>query len=870
MATPEHRLLSRIIQQVGALEEVLAYGIVEDDFINIQCRAIWQMILGYFKSSATRGSVMSEDAFRNEFSHFELVEAPNMTVAALCHDLRNQRLTLRLKEAAVSAVELADSDPMAAAAALKQAADTVISYGHSACSDVRLSSHMGQLIQNYEMKESGLIQPVVHWPWAPLDEEVGGISEEDYILLWGRPKCVPVGTPLLTPSGEFVPIEKCTRVFGVSHDTQKMGARVVTGCSDVVNKNVVEVVTRTGKRMLVGEDHPLLRPDLTYTEARHLRAGDYVGVARTVRTQGTPGDTDYYELLGLLTGDGGFTTNHVTFTNTDKGILQRVQELVFKRGCSMQKIPSSVYDYSITNKKGAKNPVLETLRQEHLFGCKSEHKRVPPSLLSKNTVCVSAYLGGLLSTDGGVYKTTVRWNTSSSDLARSIQHLLLRLGVTGALGEVTTNIGTTAYTVNVQSQEQHVALLRHLRPYISCEHKLLALVDNCERKILRKRQDDGVPFTSALHSAIHAAKNKKGAWPKVWKSKFDRSKLFRRSGSISRALLRTLAKELDAPELLVWADGDVRWEAVLSVKDVGVLPCVDISVSGDHNFLVGDVFTHNSMKTFVLNYAMSHFYLEQGKRILCYTKEMSPTNMLLRISSFICALPYRETRLGKLSKGDKATLLDLERIVKEREAATQGRNDLIILSGQDAAGHDGVTWLQSKIKQHKPDICCVDGLYLLNDDRSSKKTADWQRVMHISRDVRQMILETHVPVIATMQANRAAAKNSGAELDEIAFADAVGQDITQGFRVINEKNSPTIALIAGGSREYELHGVRINGVPCTDFSFHSIMTDKEIEKSAQEDTSEEDAPQKQRKPPRKLKSSGTADAQMDEAIRNHI
>lgn len=434
MATPEHRLITRVIQQ-GDMKEVLAYGIVEDDFSNLQCKAIWNYLFGYYKSNDTKGSVVSEDSFRQMFSHFEFVEAPNMTTQALCHDLRTQRLTFKLKEAATAAVEAAELDPLTAAATLRQAADSLVSYGSNKSSDVFLSTQMAALLQQYELREQGLIRPVVTWPWEPLNVEVGGISEEDYVLFWGRPK---------------------------------------------------------------------------------------------------------------------------------------------------------------------------------------------------------------------------------------------------------------------------------------------------------------------------------------------------------------------------------------------------------------------SMKTFVMTFVMAHAYLEQGKRILCYTKEMTPDNMLLRTAAFMGQLPYRETRLAKLSPVDKATMVDLNRLIIERAEDTQGRNELIVLSGRDANGHDSVPWLQAKIEQYRPDVCFVDGLYLLNDNRGSKRTADWQRVMHISRDIRQMILETHVPIVATMQANRAAAKNSSAELDEIAFADAVGQDITQGFRVINEKNAPTIALVAGGSREYQLHGLRIHGVPCVDFTFKEIMSEKEIEKAHRDDESHDE------------------------------
>jgi hypothetical protein len=90
-------------------------------------------------------------------------------------------------------------------------------------------------------------------------------------------------------------------------------------------------------------------------------------------------------------------------------------------------------------------------------------------------------------------------------------------------------------------------------------------------------------------------------------------------------------------------------------------------------------------------------------------------------------------------------------------------------------------------------------------------------------------------VIATMQANRQAAKNQTAQLDEIAYSDAIAQDATGIFRVINEKKTPTIALVAGGTREYKIHGVRIHGIPATDFSFKELMTEKDIMTAKEQD-----------------------------------
>jgi replicative DNA helicase len=416
MSNNEFRLITRIIRE-GHIKDVLAYGITEEDFTTLQGRSVWNNIYSFYKDHATRGSVQDEASFRANNSHFTFVDAPAMSTQAICHELRKFRLATALQTSSQTVVELAAVDPIAAALALRNLADSVIGLGTNKCNDIHLSNDIDRLIKQYEMKEDGTIKPILMWPWGRLNEVAGGIEEEDYILFYGRPK---------------------------------------------------------------------------------------------------------------------------------------------------------------------------------------------------------------------------------------------------------------------------------------------------------------------------------------------------------------------------------------------------------------------SMKTFVLTYLMAHAY-EQGLRVLCYTKEMTPDNIMQRTYSFLANLPYQDVRQGRLSVAHKQSLNELGRHIHDEYIRTNGKNELIVLSGQDSNGSDGVVWLSNKIDQYKPDICFVDGLYLLNDDKGSKKGADWNRVMNISRDIRQMILDKRVPVLATMQANRKAAGHQDAELDEIAYSDAVGQDITQSFRVINEKNMPTIALLSAGSREYNLHGIRINKCPCQDFGFHSEM-----------------------------------------------
>lgn len=241
-----------------------------------------------------------------------------------------------------------------------------------------------------------------------------------------------------------------------------------------------------------------------------------------------------------------------------------------------------------------------------------------------------------------------------------------------------------------------------------------------------------------------------------------------------------------------------------------------------------------SMKSWVLAFLIAYSY-NQGLKPLIYTKEMHPENIFMRVAACIAELPYQEFRKGTLEGHEEAAFFSLIELVDDMHSW----QDMICLSGNDApGGRDTVEWLQSKVEKHKPDLIFIDGMYLMTNSRGAKNQADHARVRDISRDLRQMQLATKIPLICTLQANRKAAGHDKAELDEVAFSDAIGQDATLIVRVINEKNAPTIALVVGGSREFAFPGCRIMGVPATDFSYYGEMTEKEVNAAKDRDTSE--------------------------------
>ena len=235
-----------------------------------------------------------------------------------------------------------------------------------------------------------------------------------------------------------------------------------------------------------------------------------------------------------------------------------------------------------------------------------------------------------------------------------------------------------------------------------------------------------------------------------------------------------------------------------------------------------------SMKSWIICYLAAFIIdLDPAYRILIYSKEMDADEIFERIGCTMAGVDYEHFTAGRLTPEERDSfycVADSLRLLKQRMT-------FVCLSAQDVRpGQDTVAWLESKIDRYKPHIVFVDGMYLMSDLHGSKKPNE--RVANISRALRQVVLHMKIPVIASVQANRDAAKNEDANTEEVAFSDSLGQDATMLIRVINEwkKGANTLALVMGGAcRRYKLSGFRIHGMPAHNFSYYGELSDKEAQ-----------------------------------------
>lgn len=237
-----------------------------------------------------------------------------------------------------------------------------------------------------------------------------------------------------------------------------------------------------------------------------------------------------------------------------------------------------------------------------------------------------------------------------------------------------------------------------------------------------------------------------------------------------------------------------------------------------------------SMKTWVTSYIGKHAYIRARKRVLFYTMEMNVEQVAARIACLFAEVDYNAFRSGKLQPEAKNRVFYiLQQLQQDEVILGNGARPPYFLLTSSRGTRGGVSWLQSKIRETDPDLVIVDGMYLMHDDRGGKSTQEWQRVMHISRDLKMLAQEFNIPLIGVTQANRTSEKSRGEDLTELAFSDSLGQDADAVFRAsrvtkIEENIKRTyVYLSAPGLREGVFDGIVIRGEPATSFDYVRTM-----------------------------------------------
>jgi replicative DNA helicase len=422
----------------------------------------------------------------------------------------------------------------------------------------------------------------------------------------------------LPDEGVYRPIRELVgrsgfRVLAVNTETWRLEPRAVTNAFSTGRKPVYRLRTRLGRTIRATGNHKFL----SFSGWRRLDdLGPGARVALPRRTEGhgqaTMSESEV-ALLGHLIGDGCTLPSHaIQYTSKDRDLAELVASLatdVFgnavrprikaERTWFQVYLPSSKH---LTHR--VRNPIAQWLDDLGVFGLRSWEKHVPAKVFSQPPELIATFLRHLWSTDGCLRAdpkasvAVIRYDSSSEDLTRDVQSLLLRLGINARTKQVDMGAkGRPIYRLDVWAREDAERFLTVVSAVgVRKRRQQWDLIELLERRP-RNPNRDVIP-SEAWRNLVVPAMQRSGVTTRAMQrrigTRYCGSSLYVNGLSRERAL--RVADAVDSDELGLLAMSDVYWDEIVSIDPDGVEDVYDLTVDGLHNFIADDILAHNSIE----------------------------------------------------------------------------------------------------------------------------------------------------------------------------------------------------------------------------------------------------------------------------------
>jgi replicative DNA helicase len=432
--------------------------------------------------------------------------------------------------------------------------------------------------------------------------------------------CLAGDTPIYLPdTGTYMPIKDLVgksgfRVLALDQGWWRMEAKTVTNAFATGRKPVFKLSTNLGRAIRATANHKFLTME-GWRRLDELTPGDRIALPRIL--QGPVEDTMSLEELGLLghlIGDGCTLPTHaIQYTTKDPILAEEVVRLakaVFGDAVRPRIHPERTWiqvylppTRHLTH--AVRNPVRVWLEELGAFGLRSYEKRVPAKVFNQSFASIAAFLRHLWATDGCVHLShgishyaNVYYASSSEGLARDVQSLLLRLGITARLSKHSQgHKGRDQFHVWINGQEDIFRFLAVVGALGSDKgvHKV-AIVEYLAGKTSNTNRDvipATVWRTHALPAMAAAGITSREMQAGIG-SAYSGTGIYKQN--LSRERAGRLARAVRSDELELLSISDVYWDLISGISPDGEDEVYDLTVEDLHNFVAGNVIAHNSIE----------------------------------------------------------------------------------------------------------------------------------------------------------------------------------------------------------------------------------------------------------------------------------
>lgn len=664
----------------------------------------------------------------------------------------------------------------------------------------------GQVLELYDKIKSGERGILSMWPtldrWCVVGDSV---------------VCNPVDGSLLTVR-EFVE-QKLSKTLSFDNNKGIIAGEVLWS-GTTGTKKCIKIKLGLGREIEGTPEHPLLTPQ-GWRRLDQIKEGDSIATLglcpEPINIKTIP--DHHVDLIALLLSEGYYAGPHASISNTDPAIVKVIKDIASKENCVLADKGVNAF-YFTQNGQQNKNRKRDNkgrfnVERVHpfqklldLYGMKrvvGSEKEIPKIIFGLNNRQLACFIGTYWSGDGwvsilnrrnDVKELTIRVASISKKMMLQMQHLLLRLGIIASL--------ITRKLADGRRHDQYWLIVRkesydNFRKYIPLIGKRRSLtlkhVGNIGFSRLGHSLDIGDNIKARLYDKYLATKHTDKMYDKSL-LKRARSMMRRQvltfdgffirrmvngkkcpSSWIPKTALRVLLELLHEIDLMWMVGDDIYWDTVSNVKGGSKQEVFDLTIKDTHNFIVNDIVAHNTLGWWPEDLYVVCARLKTGKtqaliliaraawknkkRVLFVSTEMSTVKVVQRFVAVEIGLPYNKFR--------EATLAALtESKMREGILRLQKEQGLYIVGGDFDVNIEN---LDAVIDENKPDLLCVDGLYLVKAGGRDR----YETVSAAVEELKRLAKRKSIPIVCTHQLNRSVGRNANkVYADQLAMSDVVG------------------------------------------------------------------------------------------------
>jgi replicative DNA helicase len=402
-------------------------------------------------------------------------------------------------------------------------------------------------------------------------------------------------------------------VMALDTESWKLEPCPVTKAFSTGRKPVFKLTTKLNRTIRATSNHKFLTVS-GWKRLDELTPGSRIALPRRIPASATPSMTlDELALLGYLIGDGCTLARHaIQFTTADRDLAEHVAELA-GRIFGDKVIPRinkerrwyQVYLSSASRlTHGKRNPIAAWLDSLGIFNLRSYEKRIPESVFSQPSNSIAHFLRHLWATDGCIYSplqsrnSRLYYATSSQQLARDIQSLLLRLGINAVARAVSQGSkGRTQFHIDICGKPDIQCFLQEVGIQGERKQPAFRRVGDNISQIVANTNRDVLPlelWRAVVEPARIAAGLTTRQMQSAMGSAYCGTSLYKTN--LSRERAARVAGVVVSQELTRLSVSDVYWDEILSVEPAGEEEVFDLTVDRLHNFVANDIVVHNSIE----------------------------------------------------------------------------------------------------------------------------------------------------------------------------------------------------------------------------------------------------------------------------------